>query len=292
MAGVWALMSALMLMAACAGIGGAPNSTTTATTSSVTTNTGGTIGATTTTTGFGCGDQRGFVDRAMVLRADQTSSDTGRLGLISWQASGDCERFTLRFETTEGAPATTPPIVQVDFIETGQVLRVRTDAESTVVTDQLVETELVDRLYVVRSLDGGLFIDFHLAAPARARAAVSNSPAQLDVELEPNGNPFASTAVVGTNAVILVPAGGAELPAGPTRVAGYSRVAGADVLVVARSGGRVVAETTTVAADSVTTWGEFTTIVELPPGQVSLFVGEAGPEDGSTIGATVNLTVR
>lgn len=204
-----------------------------------------------------------------------------------------CERFTLRFETPEGAPATTPPAIQIEFLESRQVLRVWSDAEATVVTDQVVETPLVDRLFVVRSLDGGMFIDFHLNHPAQAGAEVSTSPARLTVDLEAGIEPFETRAVVGTNTVVTSPDPGEELVDGAgVEVSGYARVFEANVLVSATIGSQVVAESITTAADWSETWGEFNTTIQLPQGEVTLFVGEESAEDGSPIGSMLSLTVR
>lgn len=241
----------------------------------------------------GCPEDDGFVDGGRVLRLDQPTSDTNTLGLISWMADEGCEQFTFRFETTEGAPATTPPTIVADFSESRQVLSVWTAAESSVVTDQLVETPLVDRMFVVRGLAGGMYIDLHLESPAQARAEVSNSPARLTVHLEPGIDPFDSTAVYGPTVVVTGPSAGAQVAAGiPFEVTGYARTLEANVLIVATIEGQLVAETTATAADSTEIWGEFSAPIQLPPGEVSLFVGEPGPVDGEPIGVTIDLTVR
>jgi hypothetical protein len=241
----------------------------------------------------GCPEDDGFVDGGRVLRLDQPTSDTNTVGLISWMAVEGCEQFTFRFETTEGAPATTPPTIVADFSESRQVLRVWTAADSSVVTDQLVETPLVDRMFVVRGLAGGTYIDLHLESPAQARAEVSNSPALLTVHLEAGIDPFDSTAVYGPTMVVTAPGAGAQAPAGiPLAVTGYARTPEANVLIVATIEGQLVAETTATAANSTETWGEFTAPIQLPPGEVSLFVAEPSPVEGEPIGVTVDLTVR
>ncbi|HSK05880.1 MAG TPA: Gmad2 immunoglobulin-like domain-containing protein [Acidimicrobiia bacterium] len=241
----------------------------------------------------GCPEDDGFVDGGRVMRVDQPTSDTNSVGLISWMAVDGCEQFTFRFETNEGAPATTPPTIVADFSESRQVLRLWTSAQSSVVTDQLVETPLVDRMFVVRGLAGGIYVDLHLESPAQARAEVSNSPAHLTVYLEPGIDPFDSTAVYGQTVVVTAPAVGAEAVAGiPVDVTGYARTMEANVLIGATVDGQLVAETTATAADSTETWGEFSAPIQLPPGQVSLFVGEPGPEEGDPIGVTIDLTVR
>ncbi len=239
-----------------------------------------------------CASGEDFVDHDRVARVDQPASDTTSLGLITWQQQGDgCERFGIEFETAEGAPATTPPSITVDFLDTRQILRIWADVDTTVVTDQLVETGLVDRLYVVRALNGGLFVDLHLDSPAQVRAQVSNSPARLVVEMQAGTEPFEGSAAVSDHTVLTAPSNGSEQD-GSVVVEGYARAFEANVTVIATVGDQIVAETSTTAADWAATWGEFSTRVELPPGTVDLFVGERSPQDGRLDGVTLSLVVR
>ena len=285
---------ALVLIAACVVDDGGSSSTTTTPplTIDAATTTMSSPPSTTEVAG-GCPEEPGFVDAGRVLRLDQPTSDTTTIGLISWQAEQGCERFTFRFETTEGAPATTPPTIVVDFAESRQVLRIWTAADSTVVTDHLVETPLVDRMFVVRGLAGGMYIDLHLLGPTQARGEISNSPASLTIELQGGVQPFDSAAVYAGNTVLTEPADGSQVASdAPLDVKGYARVFEANVNMVATIDGEVVAETNTTAADWTETWGEFTSSIQLPPGDVSLFVGEQSPDDGEMNGVTIDLTVR
>ncbi len=279
-------MLSVALIAACGTLPAAPTTTTTASTT-----TSSTAITSTEPEVVGCPVDAAFVDRGRVTRMDQPTSDTNSLGLISWQVDEGCERFGIDFETTEGAPATTPPTVVVEFLESRQIIRVWTDVDMSVVTDQLVETPLVDRLFVVRALDGGTFVDFHLAAPAQARVEISNSPARLSLELQTGPEQFTTKALVSDRAVVVAPADGAET-ATRVDVAGYARTFEAKVLVIATAAGEVVAERNVTAADWVETWGEFRTSIQVPIGEASLFVGEESPDDGQLIGVSLSLTVR
>jgi hypothetical protein len=249
-------------------------------------------GTTTAPPVAGCPTDPSFVDRGRVLRLDQPTTDTNSLGLISWQVDDGCERFGIDFETTEGAPATTPPTVIVDFLETRQILRIWMDLGSTIITDQVVETPLVDRLFVVRALDGGMFLDLHLVGPARARVAITNSPARMSVELQTAEEPFVvAPAVISEQVVVVTPSIGTEtVPA--VDVTGYARTSEGNVLMQASVAGDVMAETVVTAADSAATWGEFRAPLILPAGQVDLFVGEPGADEGEPTGVTLTLTVR
>lgn len=240
----------------------------------------------------GCPESMDFVEDGEIAVIDQSPSDSTTVGAISWEQTDACETFTVSFVTSEGAPATTPPSVEASYVAGVPVIRVATtETDSTVITDQLVETALVDRLYVVRSLDRGMFIDFHLAAPAQARIEVASSPASLTLHLQPGLVEYATGPAISDLVVITAPLEGAVVPTS-IDIAGYSRTFEATVLVIATAGNEVVAQTFTTAADWLETWGEFETTLDLMPAETSIFVGDESPEDGSLEGITLKLTVQ
>ena len=239
----------------------------------------------------GCPENGEFTEGGHVNTIEQTSSDADTIGLITWTAEEACETFTISFETPEGAPATTPPSVSVGYIDEVPVIRMALDTSETVITDQLVETPMVERLYVVTALDGGMFIDIHLAAPAQARITIVSSPAQLVLDLQPGIVDFPVSAALSDFTVVVTPADGSTLT-GPVLVNGYGRTFESTVLLIATSGDQVVAEEFTTAADSARTWGEFRAEMILPPGNISLFVGDENQEDGGLEGVTISLTIQ
>lgn len=235
----------------------------------------------------GAGD---FGEGSGIARVDGEGSDASHLGRLSWERSEQCERFVFEFETSEGAPATSVPDISIDHLPSLQVIRITMDIDAAVITDQLVETEMVERLYVVRSLDGGMFVDLHLNAPVAARARASSSPAVLTVDLRPGFLEFTGSSSVDDSTVVVSPSPGSEI-GNITTFDGYSRAFEANVIVIVTQGDVVVTETNTTAADYQETWGQFSVEVPLPAGGVSVFVGEASPEDGSLDGVTIDLTV-
>jgi len=237
-----------------------------------------------------CPGEGEFQEGGGIADIDGEGSDSSTIGRISWQTSDLCETFTLQFETSQGAPATAVPDIRVDHLESFQVIRVSVDVESAVITDQLVETNLVERLYAVRSLDGGMFVDLHLAEPAAVRVATTASPARLSLDLRPGFVPFAGQSNTGEHVVLVAPTAEATVEAA-TQLTGYARDVESNVLVVVTQGGEMVTRANATTADSLDTWGEFRVEVGLPPGRVSVFVGEESPEDGSLDGLTVDLTV-
>lgn len=233
-----------------------------------------------------------FEEGGGIVDVDGESSDASQLGRISWDTSDQCETFIFVFETSEGAPATSVPDIRIDHLQSFQVIRISLDIAGSVLTDQLVETALVDRLYVVRSLDGAMFVDLHLNAPAAARASVSASPATLAVDLRPGFVEFEGTSAIGLETVVVSPPSGASVdPNG--QIVGYTRRADSNVIVIATQNDVVVFQSaSTTSSGDAETWGEFSTDVALPPGDTSVFVGKQSSEDGSFDGVTLDLTVN
>ena len=281
---VVAALGVVFLLAGCVADGAAVTTTSTAATTTT-----GDLSPSTLPPVVECPGIGDFAEGRGIAYIDGAESDTRRLGRISWDTSDQCESFRFEFETSEAAPATSPPDVRVDHLESFQVIRIGLDIDSAIITDQLVETNLVDRLYVVRSLTGEIFVDLHLSAPAAVRVSSSSSPARLTVDLRPGFVPFSGEVTVGENVVLTSPTAGAEV--GPrTQLLGYARTLEANVLAIATQDGRVVAEADTTAADSLQTWGEYRLPIVLPPGPSTLFVGEANPWDGSLYRITIDLT--
>ena len=239
----------------------------------------------------GCANEGEFTEGGHVDRINQQLSDATTIGAISWEVSPACEIFTISFQTSEGAPATTPPAVIVDYLDSLPIIRIALDTEATVVTDQLVETALVERLYVVKALDGGMFIDLHLRAPAQSLVSIDTSPATLRLDLQPGIVESPDRPAITDLTVVISPSEG-DAVASPLEVTGYSRTFEANVMFIATSGGQVVARANTTAADSGETWGEFVGSLEIGPGPISLFVGDQSAEDGSLQGVTLALAVE
>lgn len=260
-------------------------------TTSVATVTQPSLSTTTQPLVVGCPVEEQFTEGGLIDEFDNTGSDSTKIGLVRWQAEEACETFEIEFETAEGAPATTPPSVRAEFIDEVGVLRISTSAVETVITDQLVETALVKRLYVVRALDGGMFIDLHLAAPTQARIDLTSSPARLKVELQPGIVPYSAQPVTAELIVLTFPSDEATIPT-TLNVEGYARGIGSDVAAVAivgQEGDDLVVEADATTADNTKTWGEFRVALELMPGPVALFVGDRDSDPGGFEGVSIDL---
>jgi hypothetical protein len=277
----------VMTIASCT----SPGATTTTpagfpTTSGVTTDT---FAPTTTTASDGeCGVDGTPIEDGLVANVVESASDAEQIASISWETSTGCEVFTIEFATDQGAPATTPPSLDAQFIREAGVLRVVVGVEMTAVTEQLVESAMVGHLFVVRQADRRLFVDLHLTDPARAIVVADSSPGRVTITLQPGGSEYGGTPAIGPNVVVLVPLAGPV--ASPIEVNGYSRNFEANTIGRISQGSNVLAEGFTTAADWAETWGEFSlTLGTAGSGPADLFVGEQSAQDGSDRGVVIPI---
>jgi hypothetical protein len=230
-----------------------------------------------------------MIEGGQVATVANPGSDAQSLSSASWAELPGCELFAFRFATSEGAPATTPPSVEVRYLDPAPVVRIELGVTSAVLREQLVETGLVQRMYVVRGVDGAVFVDLLLAAPAKARVDVSSSPAAVIVELQSGIVDHPTGPEIVDDLVLMSPLDGAT--AGRTvAVSGYARGYEEGVVVIATSGDSVLGEHRLSPAEDGWVWTEFTTELALDPGSVNLFVGEQLPASGLR-GVSVTLTV-
>ncbi len=259
--------------------GSTPDPTTTTTTLASTT---------TGVSGTNCPGGEPMTETGRVLDVAQPSTDAESIGTITWDAQPGCETFTIELVTDQGAPATTPPSVTIELIRELSILRVHLALDATAVTDQLVETGLVGRYFVVRKEDRSLFVDFHLTAPARVRASLVNGPASVVIELEPGGSSFEGAPAIGDLVVLTSPQPGPS-PV-PVVIEGYGRPFEATVVYRFRREDVVILQGTTNATDYSETWGSFAATADPGTnGALQLFVGQLSAEDGSERGVVIDL---
>jgi hypothetical protein len=278
-----------LLATACA----EPAATTTSASAPTTTTTSSTTSPTPGLPPCLAGDQSFATDGALASGLlNGQEGDAELVAGLTWTAFGGCERLIVELATAGGAPATEPGGVRAELIRDQGIIRLRLDdlVTSTAIADRVVERELVDRIYVVRSLDGYLYVDIHLGSAVLARASISRSPASVIVDLQAGGPELEARPVVSDHAVVFTPTGrSAEYP---LLVEGYARTFEATVLMRIRQGNRVEVEDVTSSADYLVTWGEYRFEVSSgPSGSVEVFVGEDSPEDGTERGAHFSLVV-
>jgi hypothetical protein len=259
------------------------------TTAAPATTTPTTAGPTTTIDPGRCGPGADLVDDGPVFTQSQVTSDAEQIGAITWDDTDvNCERFVIPFVTAQAAPATTPPTVEAEFLREVGVLRVAVDVEATAVTDQLVQSGLVDRYYVVRQANRSLFIDFLLTGAATARVSVTESPGQVVIELQSGGGPYGANPAIANNVVVIAPTAGVVTV--PIEITGYSRNFEANNIGRVTQGATVLAQEVATAADWTETWGEFSlSISPVGSGPADLFIGDQSPQDGSDLGVVIPI---
>lgn len=239
------------------------------------------------------GPGEGFVSGGLVTWLGSANGDSSHISGIFLEQVEECERLRVVLTTAGGAPATVPPLVEVELLPEAGLLRARFDPEvwSTSVTDTLLEGELVDRVYVVRGLDGRKFVDVHLLEGVDARAMTGADPSHMIIDFRRNGTPLTARPAVSRFAVVTDPVGGEASYPIPAR--GYARTFEANVLgFIVKEG--VAGETYfTSAADYIVTWGEFLLDVEDGPiGEATLNIGEYDAADGAWEGVEVDLVIN
>lgn len=256
----WSVAVVLALaVAACDATGSAPVTPTPAddppsTTNPVTTTT--VPAPTTTPAGDGCPSGEVMLADGLLLQEERPGSDGQRISAITWRTTGACGVVTISFTTEDGAPATTPPTLTARLLRPAGVLRVETAATTSTISDQLVESDLVQRLFVPVTDTGTRFIDFTLSEAVVARARTLTSPARIEIELQAGGLPDMGSPLVDERLVIVEPGSGATM--GPVvDVTGYS-IGEAETLTLSiLSGGATIEEQVVELEPAVAQWRAF-----------------------------------
>ena len=238
-----------------------------------------------------CPDTENFRDSGRIALFEPQTADATELGTITWSTKGSCETFTFEFFTDDGTPATTAPPLAVDYLTDREVLRIAAGVTTTVVSDQLVETALVERAFVVRSEDGGALVDLHLRGATIASVDVQSSPARATIRIQPGGPEPSGTTALADNLVLTKPDDGDESGT-LVMVEGYVLDTDRPVVVIATAGGEIANQMTIEVPDGEGMWSRFAVTLPLPAGEVALFVGEEDPGDGHLVGVTVDVTIR
>lgn len=191
-----------------------------------------------------------------LLAWERPTADAARVAEIGWRLAGDCQVLTVSFATGDGAPATTPPTLSASLLRSAGVLRIESAASSSVVTDQLVEHGLVERIFVPVDADGNRFIDLVLNAPVVGRARLLTSPARLELELQSGGPEDLGSPLVTDEIVLVEPALGATVEP-VIDVTGYSIGTAAGLNVSVLMAGTAIEEANVELVSQPGVWTAF-----------------------------------
>ncbi len=208
---------------------------------------------------------------------DPAGSDSALLATIDWQPWPECERFLFSLASPEGAPTLVPPAAVLTSLAPRGVIRLGLGPEvnTSAVSYQLVDTRLVDHIYVVKAPDGGLIVDLHLTEPAAARMTPRSGPATLTVDLRPEGAPFLQQPVITSQAVLFLPSGREEIHY-PFTVSGYLRPGIEESVATLAGADGTTAEARFPLAGTDDVWSSFVAVfLEGPTGWATLQVEDA-----------------
>lgn len=170
------------------------------------------------------------------------------------------------------------------------LLRVELPSLSTTTVSDGDLGGILERFYVVRSPEGGLFVDVFARQRFSYRVLELEDPARLVVDFKPSGAaPEAPLPRAGGNTVLVEPRRG-ERVGDPLTVRGYSRNPEAmNTVLLSCPGDGALARRTVRSNDWAATWGYFEATLDLDPfeGRCTLRVGAGSARDGSFEGVAV-----
>jgi hypothetical protein len=232
-----------------------------------------------------------FVERAEDGGGSGYDADT--VLAVRYGLHDDYERAVIDLGTGE-RPAGTVPEWTLTSSEGDGLLRVNLpSAMTTCVSGGKFGEGLLGSFHVVRSPDGGMFVDFFARQPFRYRVLQMQDPARLVVDFEPAGeNLGESPPAQGGNTVLVEPRSNA-IVSDPLTVSGYSRnPEAANTITLTGPRGEVLVRRNVRSNDWSHTWGYFDSTIDLPPfsGNGTLKVGTGNARDGTFQG--VEIPVR
>jgi hypothetical protein len=232
-----------------------------------------------------------FVERAEESGGSGYDADT--VLAVRYGVHEDYERAVIDLGTGE-RPAGTVPEWTLTGSEGDGLLRVNLpSAMTTYVSGGKFGEALLGSFHVVRSPDGGMFVDFFARQPFRYRVLQIQDPARLVVDFEPAAeNLDEPPPAQGGNTLLLEPRPN-SIVSDPLTVSGYSRnPEAANTITLTDPRGEVFVRRNVRSNDWSHTWGYFEATIDLPPfsGKGTLQVGTGNARDGTFEG--VEIPVR
>jgi hypothetical protein len=227
----------------------------------------------------------------------QKTEDSGGSGYdadtvlaVRYGVHDDYERAVIDLGTGE-RPASTVPGWTLTSSEGDGLLRVDLpSAMTTCVSGGKFGEGLLGSFHVVRSPDGGMFVDFFTRQPFRYRMLQVQDPARLVLDVEPaGGNLDEPPPAQGGNTILLEPRPN-SIVSDPLTVSGYSRnPEAANTITLTGPRGGVLVRRNVRSNDWSHTWGYFEATIDLPQfsGKGTLKVGTGNARDGTFEGVKV-----
>ena len=238
-----------------------------------------------------CGGE--FISGGVLPSLGSAQGDGAHIAGVSHFHTGGCERLEVLLTASDGSPSSALPPAEVELMADAGLLRMSFDpaVQTTSITDASFSGGLFNSVYVVRGLDGRLFVDAHLSRSVEAAAEAG--PSRLTVVLRgaagyPSSRPSASPSTVVTSPAWY------EAVSYPITVAGYARNFEANVIgFTTGPDGTAGPAYHTSSADYIQTWGEFHLLIEEgPAGPVTLNAGDYDAESDDFHGVHLPLTAR
>lgn len=195
------------------------------------------------------------------------------------------ERLVIDFED-----AGTLPQWRLDMAAAEGVLRIHLpNVKATAFTDGELAGALLSNVYVVRNLDGSLFVDVFTPASFKYRVEELGDPVRLVIDVAAEGTDTNSLPVTSKSTVLISPRPWPTLK-GTLAVSGYSRNFEANNVIILQDGeGNELARAIATSTDYIETWGFFSTELSIPDrtGTGVLLVGDFDAQSGSFTGVTI-----
>lgn len=200
------------------------------------------------------------------------------------------ERVVLDLGTGSGSATTVPEWNLTSRAGSGEIRLNLPTVITTDVSEGAFGGDLLDSFYVVRSPEGGMFVDIFASEAFVYRVIPLSDPARLVVDLRPSGREIGTLPFVRSgNTVLTQPRAGAAV-SGPLVVCGYSRNPEAiNVLTIRDRNGRMLVREVITSSDWAGTWGYFEATIEVPKfsGRGIMRVGAGSARDGSFEGVEI-----
>jgi Immunoglobulin-like domain of bacterial spore germination len=229
-----------------------------------------------------------FVERAEDGGGEGYDADT--VLAVRYGVHDDYERAVIDLGTGE-QPAVTVPEWTLTSSEGDGLLRVDLpSAMTTGVSGGKFDEGLLGSFHVVRSPDGGMFVDFFARRPIRYRVLQLQNPARLVVDFEPAGENLDEPPPAQSGNTVLVEPRPNAIVSDPLTVGGYSRnPKAANTITLTGPRGEVLARRSVRSNDWSHTWGYFDATIDLPPfsGKGTLKVGTGNARDGTFEGVEI-----